>query len=191
MLSILFIMTFTASAVFAGDTIKDKAMALVEKNLSAKLKTELLSENLSVKFTKIEQNSVSDRELILKGSALAVLPKERTELPIQFEAKVDPVQEIVNDVEYAFVESVENSYAPTNDEEFLMKHLLKKISTDYKTENVVIAIDGFETKNPTGIQKEYKGFAEVRIGDIEWKIIDFDVVLNGQNTATKIEYKLR
>ena len=72
-----------------------------------------------------------------------------------------------------------------------MKHLLKKIAADYKTENVVIAIDGFETENASGNQKEYKGLAEIRVGDVEWQRIDFDVVLNGDKKAEKVEYKLR
>jgi hypothetical protein len=184
----LLVLTFSVSAVFAANTTDNKALSLLEKNLSTRLKAELLTENVTVKFTKVETNELSNSEVYLIGDGLAVLPTEKTELPIKFKAEVNPVEEVVSDVEYAFVES---SYAPTTDEEVLMRHLLKKLAADYKTENVVIAIDGFETENVLGNQKEYKGLAEVRVGDVEWQRIDFDVVLNGDKNAEKVEYKLR
>ena len=184
----LLIIVLSASAVFAGKlTADNKNVVLVGQNLSAKLKTDLAAENLSIKFTNVEETVLSNSQILLKGDAFAVLPSENTELPIKFEAKVNTSEEIVNDVAYNFVES---SYVPTTDEEFLMKNLLQKIAADYKTENVVIAIDGFETQDLTN-KKEYKGLAEIRVGDLEWKKIDFDVVLNGTNAAEKIEYKIK
>lgn len=182
--SLLLVLLFSVSAVFAAD--KSKALTLLQKNLSDRLKAELLTENVSIKFTKVEQNELSNSEVYVIGDALAVLPSEKTQLPIKFKAEVNPVEEVVNDVEYNFVES---NYAPSTDEEILMKHLLKKIATDYKTENVVIAIDGFETEKRANNNNEYKGFAEVRIGEVEWKRIDFDVVLNNNKMAEKVEYK--
>lgn len=180
----------SAITAFAGNlTVEnDKAVALVAQNLSAKLKADLVSNNLSVKFKNVEKKAVSNNEIVLKGEALAVLPNDHTELPFKFEATVNPVEEVVSDVEYAFVES---DYAPTTDEEVLMKHLLKKIAADYKTENVVIAIDGFETTQASGDQKEFKGVGEVRVGEFEWKRIDFDVVLNNENQASKVAYQLK
>ncbi|CAN5654887.1 hypothetical protein BH20ACI4_BH20ACI4_03290 [soil metagenome] len=186
----LLVLTLSVSAIYAGNLTAgdDKALSLLEKNLSTRLKAELLTDNVTVKFTRVEKNEMSNSEVYFIGDGLAVLPSEKTELPIKFKAEVNPVEEVVSDVEYVFVES---NYAPTTDEEILMRHLLKKIAADYKTENVVIAIDGFETENAAGNQKEYKGLAEVRVGDVEWKRIDFDVVLNGENKAQKVEYKLK
>lgn len=188
--NILLVLIFTTSAVFAGNLTADdnKAVNLVAQNLSAKLRTDLITDNVSVKFTNVQKSTVSGGEILLNGDAVAVLPSEKTELPIKFEAKVNPSEEVVKEVEYVFVES---NYAPTTDEEILMRHLLKKISADYKTENVVIAIDGFDTNNAAENQKEYKGLAEVRVGEVEWKRIDFDVVLNSDNKAEKVEYKLK
>jgi hypothetical protein len=183
-----FILVLTLSPAYLSGADRDKALSLLERNLSERLRAELATEQVSVKFTKVERSELSNSEVFVAGDALAVLPGEKTELPLKFKAEVNPVEEVVNDVEYAFVES---SYAPTTDEEFLMRHLLKKLAADYKTDNVVIAIDGFETETAGAGQKEYKGLAEVRIGDIEWKKIDFDVVLNDRNEASKIEYKLR
>ena len=184
----LLVLTFSVSAVFAGTATDNKALSLLEKNLSNRLKAELLTENVTVKFTKVQTNELSTSEVYLIGDGLAVLPSEKTELPIKFKAEVNPVEEVVSDVEYAFVES---NFAPTSDEEILMRHLLKKLAADYKTENVVIAIDGFETENILGNQKEYKGLAEVRVGDVEWQRIDFDVILTTDKNAEKVEYKLR
>jgi hypothetical protein len=184
--NLLLVLIFSVSAVYAAD--KNKALSLLEQNLSNRLKAELLTETVTVKFTKVETNELSNSEVYLIGDGVAVLPAEKTELPIKFKAEVNPVEEVVSDVEYVFVES---AYAPTTDEEILMRHLLKKIAADYKTDNVVIAIDGFETENMLNSQKEYKGLAEVRVGDVEWQRIDFDVVLNGDKNAEKVEYTLR
>ena len=176
--------------MFGATTAADKAKALslLEQNLSNRLKAELLTENVTVKFTKVQQNELSKSEIYLIGDGIAVLPAEKTELPIKFKAEVNPVEEVVSDVEYTFVES---EYAPATDEEVLMKHLLKKIAADYKTENVVIAIDNFETNAADGSQKEFKGIGEVRVGEFEWKRIDFDVTMNNEKQASKVIYKLK
>ncbi len=185
----LAILLLSVSAIYAGNlTVEnDKALELVAKNLSVKLKTDLVSNNLSVKFVTIERNKVSNNEIVLSGDAFAVLPNEKTELPIKFEATVNPVKETVNTVEYTFIEDA----APVNTEEILMNNLLKKIAADYKTENVVISIDGFATDELKASDKQYKGAAEVRVGELEWKKIDFDIVLNAENNAEKIEYKVK
>ena len=186
----LLVLIFSASTLFGANLAadKDKALSLLQQNLSNRLKAELLTENVTVKFTKVQQNELSNSEIYLIGDGLAVLPTEKTVLPIKFKAEVNPVEEVVSDVEYAFVEG---DYSPTTDEEVLMKHLLKKIAADYKTENVVIAIDAFETTQASGNQRELKGIAEVRVGDVEWKRIDFDVVLNNENQASKVAYQLK
>lgn len=186
----LLVLTFSTISIFANNFIdnKDKDVALITQNLSAKLKADLVSNNVSVVFKSIEKTQVSNTETIVKGDALAIVPNDNTQLPLKFEAKVNPVAEVVNDVEYAFVES---NYAPSTDEEFLMKHLLKKLAADYKTEEVVIAIDGFETQDAIKNQKEYKGTAEIRVGEVEWKKINFDVMLNAKNEASKVEYALK
>ncbi|MEO6589852.1 MAG: hypothetical protein ABIP06_11155, partial [Pyrinomonadaceae bacterium] len=145
----LIVFILSASMIFAANSTSanDKSVVLVAENLSLKLKIELVSDNVSVKLTNVQKSVLSSNEILIKGEATAVLPIENTELPLKFEAIVNPSKQIINNVEYEFVES---SYAPTTDEEILMKHLLKKIAADYKTDNVVIAIDGFETENAAG-----------------------------------------
>ncbi|MGI9054260.1 MAG: hypothetical protein ACR2F2_00515 [Pyrinomonadaceae bacterium] len=189
-INFLLVLIFSVSTLFGANLTadKDKALSLLEQNLSKRLKAELLTENVTIKFTKVQQNELSNSEIYLFGDGLAVLPAEKTELPIKFKAEVNPVEEVVSDVEYTFVES---NYATATDEEILMKHLLQKIAADYKTENVVIAIDNFETEKTTDDQKEFKGIGEVRVGEFEWKRIDFDVVLNNDNQAAKVAYQLK
>jgi len=186
----LLVLTFSTISIFASNfnIDSDKDVALITQNLSAKLKADLVSNNVSVVFKTVEKTQVSNTETIVKGDALAIVPNDNTQLPLKFEAKINPVAEVVNDVAYEFVES---NYAPSTDEEFLMKHLLKKIAADYKTEEVVIAIDGFDTQNSIENQKEYKGTAEIRVGEVEWKKINFDVMLNARNEASKVEYSLK
>ena len=79
----LLVLILSASAVFAANlnADNDKAVALVAQNLSAKLKSDLVSNNLSIKFTNVEKSALSDKEVVLKGEAKAVLPTENTELP--------------------------------------------------------------------------------------------------------------
>lgn len=189
--SLLLVLTFSVVSISATTDNNDKDVALISQNLTAKLKSDLVSNNVSVEFKTVEKTQISNTETIVKGDAVAVVPSDNTQLPIKFEAKINPLAEVVDAVEYAFVENVENNYAPSNDEEFLMKHLLKKLAADYKTEEVVIAIDGFETQKAAENHKEYKGTAEIRVGEVEWRKINFDVILNAKNEASKIEYDLK
>ena len=60
-----------------------------------------MTENLTIKFTKVETNELSNSEVYLVGDGLAVLPNENTQLPLKFKAEVNPVEEVVSDVEYS------------------------------------------------------------------------------------------
>lgn len=187
--NLLLVLTLSTITVLANNSAADdKEVALITQNLAAKLKADLVSNNVSVVYKNIEKTQISNTETIFKGDALAVVPNDNTQLPITFEAKLNPVAEVVDAVAYTFVES---SYAPSTDEEFLMKHLLKKLAADYKTQEVVIAIDGFETQKAAENQSEYKGTAEVRVGELEWKKINFDVLMNAKNEASKVQYNLK
>lgn len=164
------------------------ASEIVVQNLTKKLRAALVQENLLVKLGNMEQTAVSNNEIRLQGEATCVLPTEKTQLPIRFEAKFNRARQMVDDVQYTFVES-EN--APSSEEEILMKEIMKQISHDYKTQEIVIAIDNFEAADSPGNKVQYKGAGEVRIGEIQWSKIDFKVVLNSDKTAAKIEYKIQ
>jgi len=192
--SVIYLLAF--SGVFATNTTDGAkvnsnlkaASALVVQNLTKKLKTDLVQENVLVKLGNIEQTAVSNNEIKLQGNATCVLSIEKTQLPITFEAKINLTRQSIDDIQYTFVE---NDYAPSSEEEILMKELMEQISQDYKTQEIVIAIDNFESSASDENKVQYKGIGEVRVGEVGWSKINFDVILNSDKTAAKIEYKLQ
>lgn len=162
--------------------------SMIENDLSKKLKVDLAENNLKITFGDVEEIRITNNLVEIKGQAFCFLPTENTQLPISFAAKINPVRKTVADVQYKFVES---NNASSADEEILMQELMKQISRDYKTDQITIAIDGFETTNVVNSQKELKGIGEIKIGEVEWNKIKFDVVLNADKKATKIIYDIK
>jgi hypothetical protein len=193
LLGIFFSLTLASYAKNSGDVymseaLSDRSISLIANNLSQKLKADLAESNLNIKFGNVEETKIDGNLVEVKGEAFCVLPTENTQLPINFEAKVDTAKQLVADVQYAFVES---AYAPVAEEEILMQELMKQISRDYKTDQITIAIDGFETLDAAGNQKNLKGIGEVKIGEVEWNKINFDVVLGADKKAKKITYNIK
>jgi len=164
-----------------------KNYSAITENLSQKLKSDLSENNLSVKLKMVEESQVTNREIVVKGEAICILPTENTQLPLQFEARLNKSSNSLEDVKYVFIES---NFAPSASEDVLMKEIMKQISKDYKTDQIVIAIDGFESTKLNETQKNVKGLGEVRVGDLVWKKITFDVVMNADNKAAKVDYKI-
>ena len=159
--------------------------------LTAKLRVDLSDNNVEVKLNDVRNNEISSSQINFDGEALAVVKNDKTELPLQFTAKVNLKNQIVEDIDYKFVEAAPD-FAPSEIQGNLMTTLMMQISKDYKTTNIVIAIDNFDTSKITSDQTKYEGTGEVRIGDFEWRKINFNVVLDSQNqTATKILYELQ
>ena len=79
----------------------------------------------------------------------------------------------------------------TANEEFLMKELMKQIRADYKTDNIVIALDGVENNTIFSGKKEFTGIGEVRIGDLEWNKTKFAVEVDTKGKATKVAYDVK
>lgn len=71
----------------------------------------------------------------------------------------------------------------------MIKELIKKIGKDYKTDDIVFALNGFEMVSATD-GKQYADTGEIKIGEVEWSKLKFDVVLSDDNSATKIEYRI-
>jgi len=139
----------------------------------------------------VQNSDISKGAIDFDGTALVIVKNDKTELPFQFTAKVNLNNKIVEDVSYKFVEET-SEFAPGIAEDSLIRELLTAISKDHKTTNIVIAIDGFETSRLTSNQTKYQGSGEVRIGDFEWRRINFNVVLDSQNqTVTKVLYELQ
>lgn len=193
--AIIFSFVFNAFAVPANDknafgnkseTAFDYSQLI--NDLSQKLKNDLGENNLQVKIEAVEEKRLANNLVEVKGKAFCVLPKDKTQLPINFEARLDAAKTSVADVQYVFVES---DYAPSADEEILMRELMKQVSRDYKTDQITIAIDGFETSKAANNQSNLKGIGEIKIGEVEWNKINFDVVLGADKKAKKIVYDIK
>lgn len=198
-------MSFTGFKSFAGlvicflafsnafaATTDQITRSLVVDNLSAKLKTDLAKTDVSVKLSNVKQQKISKDEIAVRGDALALLTAEDNQLPIRFEAKINVARKSVSDISYDFVEAASApEYAPTLSEEFLMKTLMKRISKDFNTDNIVIALDGVKGKSNLSNLKEFSGVGEVRIGDLEWSKIKFDVVVDEKGKASKVVYDVK
>ncbi|HQU85828.1 MAG TPA: hypothetical protein PKY59_22010 [Pyrinomonadaceae bacterium] len=196
-LSLILVSAFNLTA-FANSSEKNKKdvatpsyavkdYSAITKDLSQKLKSDLSENDLTVKIKMVEEAQVTTREVVVKGEAICILPTENTQLPLQFEAKLNKSNNSFEDVKYVFVES---EYAPSSGEEILMKELMKQISSDYKTDQITIAIDTFEATQINEDQKSVKGFGEVRVGNLVWNKITFDVVMKNDDTASKVDYKI-
>ena len=190
-LLITFICFSAFSSVFASAD-KQQIQSLVVSNLQKKLKTDLANEAVSVKLNTLEEYKISKNKIGLKGNGFCLMCGENDSLPMTFDVKVNSKNFSVVEVQYDFAElTAASEYAPSSDEEILMKELMGKISRDYKTENVVIAIDGMENVSNVTNQKEFTGIGEVRIGTLVWNKIKFDVVVDkATNKATKVVYKV-
>ena len=177
----------------AARTVKltAKSENLIASNLLQKIKADLSESNLSVQLTNIEESKISENLIELKGAAFCVFQKDQTQLPITFKANFNPSKQVVSEINYTFVETSENGFAPSTDEEMLMKTLMKKLSADYKTGEITMAIDKFEILKTEESGTVYKGFGEVKIGEMVWNKIDFNVVLNKDNSPSQIEYKVK
>lgn len=178
---------FSSSALAIGENNH----LLVTQNLSKKLRSDLADSSLTVKLKSVEEYEISGSEIELKGSATCLLTKQDNPLPLEFEIRVNPANQSVLDVKYNFVEAPAEVYAPTSNEEILMKQLMTQISRDYKTENIVIAIDAVEKIRDANDADKFSGVGEVRIGDMVWNKIKFDVVLDAQTReAKKVIYRV-
>lgn len=186
-LIIIAICLIFSSSAFAAS---EKNHLLVAQNLSEKLQNDLAIKNVRVKLNNVEENKISSSQIELSGDAVCILTDDNSELPIRFDAKVDVVNQSIADVSYDFVKPAMD-YNPTNNEEILMKVLMGKISRDYKTENIVIALDSVENVANVNGEKKFLGIGEVRVGDMVWNQIKFDVVLDAKTQkANKIVYKI-
>jgi hypothetical protein len=183
---------FTAFSSAFGAADQKQIQSIVINNLQKKLKIDLANETVSVKLSTVEEYKVSKNQIGLKGSGFCLLTSENNRLPMTFDVRVNPSNLSVTEIKYDFAElTAASEYAPSSSEEFLMKELMGKISRDYKTDNIVIAIDGMEDVSNVTNQKQFTGIGEVRIGTLVWNKIKFDVVFDGAtNKATKVVYKI-
>lgn len=183
LLTLAFCLIFSSSALANAENSR-----LVERDLSRKLQADLSDSRLAVKLNNVEERRISEDEIELAGSG--IVTGNADTLPISFEAKVNSASRLVSDIKYEFLDAVAD-FAPAENEEVLMKELMGKISRDYKTQNIVIAIDGFENVGNTADGRKFLGIGEVRIGDMVWNKIKFDVVIDEKTQrASSVVYKV-
>ncbi len=175
------------STVLANE---NRHISLVAETLSEKLQNDLAQDKVKVDLTNVREHKVSENQIRIEGDGVCLTEDGKNRLPLRFNAKLNTSKQVVSDIEYDFVEP-SPEFAPTSNEEVLMRELMKKISVDYSTQNIVIAIDNYENVSGLTKQNEFTGVGEVRIGDFTWSTIKFDIVLAPENTgASRIIYKI-
>jgi hypothetical protein len=182
----------TAEAADAGASgAADRFKTMVAQKLTERLRADLSAQSVDVRIERLQNEAVSPSEISLDGRAVALVKEDKTALPLEFNAKINPETENLDDISYAFVESP-SEFGPSATESSLMKNLMTEISKDYETKNIVISIDGFDAAKLSTNETQYEGIGEVRIGDLEWSKIKFNIVLDSQGRrATKILYEVR
>lgn len=169
----------------------DRYKAAIVAKLTQKLRADLADQKVQIKLSDVRDKAVSNDRVDLDGKAFAVVLDDKTSLPLEFSAQVNTVNHNVEDVSYYFVQDT-SQFAPAAIEYNLMEDLMTKIRKDYNTTNIVIAIDGYEASQVAPGLTKYEGIGEVRIGDFEWRKINFNVVLNAQDaSATQVLYEVQ
>jgi hypothetical protein len=190
---IIIILALLCACVMQADASvrTDRYKTAIVQKLTEKLRADLSDNSVQVKLNDVRDNEISKSRVDFDGKALAVVIDDKTELPFQFTATVNPGNQNIEDISYQFVEA-NSEFAPSATEDNLMKGLMTQISKDYNTTNIVMAIDGFDAAQLTPGETKYEGIGEVRIGDFEWRKIKFNVVLDSQSqTATRILYTVQ
>lgn len=160
---------------------KDESIAIAAKSLSKKLQSDLVSRTVSVKFTKAEQYIVSDTEIGLRGAGTCRLDGDASELPINFDVKIDVTKRAAQDVRYVFLNM--GADVRLTVEDVVTEKLLQKMKNDFKTENVVVAIDYISDENG---DKGFTGSGEMRLNGMIWKKISFEAKSGGEKTDVSI-----
>lgn len=168
----------------------DETYTIAARSLAKKMESDLVLSNIKVKFAKVERYAVSKSQIGIRGAGSCQLGAEDNALPINFDVKINVNNRNVADIRYNFVEAEETeSNSLSENESFVTRQLLEKIKVDFKTENIVVAIDYLNDENLSNGAKAFKGGGEVRLGDMVWKKISFEIVAEGENQVVK--YKIQ
>ena len=181
----------SASKAMLGD---DETFSIAARGLTRKMETDLVLNNIKVKFAKVERYSISKSQIGLRGAGSCQLGEEDSALPINFDVKINVNNKNVADVAYNFVEAEETveSNSMSENETFVTRRLLEKIKADFKTENIVVAIDYLNDKNLDNGAKAFTGAGEIRLGDMVWKKISFEIAAGSENqTDAAVKYKIQ
>lgn len=200
LLLILFVSFTNVSAWSGTNDTNPKAMAekgysVAVKRLTAELQHTFNDKTVSFKLTNLRNDKVNKEVIKVEGEGLAVFNTKTDNLPLHFSFSTDAKGQTVENLDYQFLEadvSVADSNtidAPDKVESTLMREIMKQIHKDYKTTEIVIAIDDFQKVDPK--RNVYQGSGEVRVGSMIWKQIEFNVKLDDKNEEAKdVDYKI-
>jgi hypothetical protein len=173
-----------AAANTASNANSARSSKIALEALSNKIKTDTGISDVSLKFDKVNQYNISKSTIGVKGSAKYFINSEFV-APMTFDVKVNARDFSVVNVNYDFEDADDTVAVGSPVEENITQKLLKQIKNQHKTTNVVISIDNLET-----LENQLKGTGEVRIGDFEWRRIEFDAALNKKGVGT-VKYKIQ
>ena len=180
----------TGDAVRAVLMAKDESIAIAAKGLSQKLKTDLVLKQVTIKFSKAEQYYVSDSQIGLKGEGTCRIDGEANDLPINFDVKIDIDKHSAADVRYVFL-NMEGASGLTV-EDVVTEKLLQKMKSDFKTENVVVALDYVGEATLENGDKGFNGTGEVRLNGMVWKKIEFSAKSGSEKSDVSItKYQIK
>jgi phosphoribosyl-dephospho-CoA transferase len=182
----LIIISVVSIVSVKANSANQDSINIAVKGLSQKLQSDLALSKVNVKLGHVENQNISEDKVIVSGFGTVQSAKN---ISVTFDVVINPVKRDVVEVNYDIVSpvAVEPKSATEN---FLMKKVMSKIKDDYKTEQIVMAIDGFEAVKSIDGSTNYVGVAEIRVG-MEWNRIEFDVAGDSKNgTASNIRYKV-
>lgn len=169
-----------------------KAKTLVAHNLSGKLQSDLFNSNIRFQVRNVEKYEVLNGQTVMIGDGYCVLTKSNDKMPLRFETIID-AKNHVKEIKYDFVDFQERSANTLGaNEDTLMTALLNKLSKDYLTEDIVIAVDHARGVKRSNSRKAYTGYGEVKVKNGKWKTVEFTVELNFDNkSAKKVVYQIK
>lgn len=192
LISLAFMLFFASSATEANTTA-ERTRNLAAKALSEKVQTDLANPNASVVFEDINQYQVSNSQIGIKGSGICLLKSDVEQLPINFDVKINVKNFSVANIEYSFVNSSTSveTVATAAMEEAVTLDLLKSVAAEYKTDNVVIALDGLSKQKNAAGENFLSGTGEARIGDFEWRKIQVEAQMDDKGIIKSVAYKIQ
>jgi hypothetical protein len=184
----------SADAVASARLGKAETVAIAVRSLSKKMQSDLAMKNVSVKFNETESYVISRTEIGIKGEGICRFNGNANDLPMNFDVKIDVAKRAATEVQYVFLnmEGAVDENSTVSAEDVVTEKLLQKIKNDYKTQNIVIALDYVnEQALPSGA-KGFSGAGEVRINGMLWQKIVFDAKA-GQEKAkvSDVKYQIQ
>ncbi len=169
-----------------------KAKAVVASRMTVKLRSDLVNPNIKFQIRNVETYEVVEDQIIMKGDGFCVLTQSNDKIPVKFKTVIDANTQQASKIEYSFTDFEERSnYSPNTDEDKLMTALMNKLSKDFSTQDVVIAIDDTEGVSRSNSSKAYTGSGEVKLKNGNCKKINCTVELNPNRTASSVVYAVK